>query len=165
MKGILFTVSCLFFLEAAYAQSDLPTTQIKDLKSSKKVAFNEIFETGKITVVNIWATWCVACKKEIKNYSLKMPGWKKEVDFNYLTISIDEVRAEGVARSYAISQGWEFPSYIDVKADLKRSLSFQSCPYTIIVDQHGKIVYTHIGYEEGGENSIFEKVKEVAKNK
>ncbi len=163
MKKAIAIVACVFSFMTNHAQTGLPTTQIKELKSNKKVAFNEIFEPGKVTVVNIWATWCVSCKKEIKNYSLKMPEWKKDVDFNYLTISIDEVRAEGVARSYAISQGWEFPCYIDVKADLKRSLNFQSCPYTIIIDQHGKIVYTHIGYEEGGENSIFEKVKEIAK--
>lgn len=163
MKGILFTVLCLFFFEINHAQNDLPTTQIKDLKSGKKVTFNKVVEPGKVTVINVWATWCASCKKEIKNYVLKMPEWKKEVDFDYLTISIDEVRAEGVARGYAISQGWEFPCYIDVNADLKRSLNFQSCPYTLIIDQLGKVVYTHIGYEEGGENDIFERVKQLTK--
>ncbi len=127
---IFFTVLFLATFHVSQAQVDLPSTQIKDLKSNIKVAFNEIIKPGRITVINVWATWCAPCKKEIKNYSLKMSNWKKEVDFDYLTISIDEVRAEGVARGYAISQGWEFPCYIDVKSDLKRSLNFQSCPYT-----------------------------------
>jgi thiol-disulfide isomerase/thioredoxin len=163
MKKLLLIATCLFLSGWLYAQSELPDTQIKDVNSGKKVAFNEIFAKGKVTIVNVWATWCVPCKKEIKNISLKMVDWKKEADFDYLTISIDESRAEGMVRSYAISQGWKFPYYIDLNSDLKRSLNFQSCPYTFIVDKTGKIAYSHIGYEEGGENEVFEKVKELVK--
>lgn len=154
----------LLFSQILFSQSDLPSTQIKDMKSGKKVAFNTIFEKDKVTIVNVWATWCAPCKKEIKNMSQKMPEWKKEVDFNYLTISIDEVRSEGVARTYSVSQGWEFPCYIDVNSDLKRSLNFQSCPFTFVVDKTGTIIYKHIGYEEGAENEIFELIKNVKSN-
>ncbi len=104
---------------------------------------------------------CVPCKKEIKNISLKLPAWKKEADFNYVTISIDEARAEGLVRTYAISQGWSFPFYIDPNSDLKRSLSFQNVPYTMIIDKNGKVAFTHSGYEEGGESEIWAKVKEL----
>ena len=93
---------------------------------------------------------------------MKLPSWKKEADFNYMTISIDEPRAEGLVRTYAISQGWTFPFYIDVNADLKRSISFQSVPFTVIIDKNGKVAFTHTGYEEGGEAEIFAKVKELA---
>ena len=92
---------------------------------------------------------------------MKLPEWKKEADFNYMTISIDEARAEGLVRTYAISQGWTFPFYIDANSDLKRSLSFQSVPYTIIIDKNGKIAFNHTGYEEGGETEVFAKVKEL----
>ena len=80
---------------------------------------------------------------------------------NYVTISIDEARAESMVRSYAIEQGWSFPFYIDPNSDLKRSLSFQNVPYTMIIDKTGKVVFTHSGYEEGGEGEIWAKVKEL----
>lgn len=140
---------------------DLPRTQIKDLSSGKKIAFNDIVEKGKVTVISFWATWCIPCKKEIKNISAVLPAWKKEADFNYVTVSIDEVRAEGIARTYAVSQGWSFPFYIDVNSDLKRSLNFQSVPFTVIIDKNGKVAFSHIGYEEGGEAEVFKKVKEL----
>ncbi len=160
MKKILVAVASLFLAATLHAQ-ELPETQIKDVNTGKKMAFNQTFEKGKVTVISFWATWCVPCKKEIKNISLKLPEWKKEADFNYMTISIDEARAEGLVRTYAISQGWSFPYLIDANSDLKRSLNFQSVPFTIIIDKNGKIAFSHAGYEEGGENEVWAKVKEL----
>jgi thiol-disulfide isomerase/thioredoxin len=162
MKKLLLTGISVIFTYAVMAQ-ELPNTQIKEVGSGKKVAFNQAMEKGKVTIVSFWATWCVPCKKEIKNISLKLNDWKKEADFNYVTVSIDEARAEGLVRTYALSQGWSFPYFIDVNSDLKRSLNFQSVPFTLIIDKNGKIAYKHIGYEEGGENEVFAKVKELAK--
>ena len=161
MRKLLLVAAGLFLTMSMHAQ-DLPKTQIKDLNSGKKIAFGDIVEKGKVTVISFWATWCIPCKKEIKNISQALPGWKKEADFNYVTVSIDEARAEGIARTYAISQGWSFPFYIDPNSDLKRSLNFQSVPFTVIVDKNGKIAFSHIGYEEGGEKEVFAKVKELA---
>ena len=150
---------------AAFAQESLPNTVIKDVSSGKKIAFNETFAPGKVTVVNFWATWCVPCKKEIKNVREKLTDWRKEADFDYMTVSIDESRAEGLVRSYAKAQGWDFPYYIDPNSDLKRSLNFQNVPFTIIVDKAGKVAFMHSGYEEGGEAEVFAKIKELASAK
>ncbi len=164
MKRLFAFAAAILFSASVYAQdSALPATQIKDVNSGKKIAFNEAIAPGKVTLISFWATWCVPCKKEIKNVREKMPSWQKEADFNYVTVSIDESRAEGLVRSYAKSQGWEFPFYIDPNGDLKRSLNFQNVPFTVIVDKNGKVAYTHTGYEEGGEEEVFAKIKELAK--
>jgi thiol-disulfide isomerase/thioredoxin len=163
MKKIIALGLSLFASAQIFAQSELPNTTIKDVNSGKKVAFNETFEKGKVTVVSFWATWCVPCKKEINNVRRKMADWKKETEFNYMTVSIDEARAEGMVRSYAKSQGWDFPYYQDANSDLKRSLNFQNVPFTMIVDKTGKVAWMHTGYEEGGENEVYEKVKELSK--
>jgi thiol-disulfide isomerase/thioredoxin len=164
MKKLTAAGIALFFATALHAQTaDLPNTQIKDVNSSKKIAFNQTVEGGKVTLISFWATWCVPCKKEIKNVTRKMPAWKAEADFNYITISIDESRAEGLVRSYAKSQGWDFPYYIDANSDLKRSLNFQTVPFTMVIDKNGKVAYMHSGYEEGSEDDIFAKIKELSK--
>lgn len=160
MKKIILAVASLCLAISLHAQ-DLPETEIKDVSTGNAKAFNQTFEKGKVTLVSFWATWCVPCKKEIKNICLKMDGWKKEADFNYMTISIDESKAEGLVRTYALAQGWKFPYYIDVNSDLKRALSFQNVPFTVIVDKNGKIAFTHAGYEDGGEAEIWAKVKEL----
>ena len=160
MKKLLSAITCFFFSLTILAQ-ELPNTEIKDVNSGKKLPFNETIEKGKVTVISFWATWCIPCKKEIKNISAKLADWKKEADFNYVTVSIDEARSEGMVRTYALSQGWAFPYYIDANSDLKRSLSFQSVPYLIIIDKNGKVAFSHTGYEVGGESEVFAKVKEL----
>lgn len=163
MKKILFSLTLLALSTIVFAQSqELPSTSVRDL-NGKQVSFNETFEKGKLTLVSFWATWCIPCKQEIKNIKTKLPDWKKEVDFNYMTVSIDDSRATAMVKTYAKSQNWDFPAYIDPNSDLKRSLNFQNVPYSIIVDQNGKIVFQHTGYEEGSENELFKKIKELAK--
>jgi thiol-disulfide isomerase/thioredoxin len=161
MKRLLAAAVAVLFTTAVQAQ-ELPNTQIKDVKTSKKLAFNEAISKNRVTLVSFWATWCVPCKKEIKNVRAKMADWKKEADFDFVTVSLDESRAEGLVRSYAVGQGWDFPYYIDPNSDLKRSLNFQTVPFTMIVDKNGKVAYMHSGYEEGSENEVFAKIKELA---
>ncbi|MEZ5046054.1 MAG: TlpA disulfide reductase family protein [Chitinophagaceae bacterium] len=102
------------------------------------------------------------CKQEIKNIK-EIGRWQKQVDFNYMTVSIDDSRATAMVKTYAKAQGWTFPTYVDPNSDLKRSLNFQNVPFTIIVDQEGKIIYSHTGYEEGGEDELFAKIVELNK--
>jgi len=164
MRKLLFAAAGLVLSLALHAQ-ELPSTEIKDLSTGKKLPFSQIVATGRVTVISFWATWCIPCKKEIKNICKVLPDWKKEADFDYMTVSIDESRAEGIARTYGISQGWTFPYYIDPNSDLKRSLNFQNVPFTVIIDKSGKVVFRHLGYEEGGEAEVFKKIKEVASAK
>ena len=163
MKKVIVSITLVLLSFMSFAQSqDLPTTKVRSL-DGKQISFNEAFEKGKITMVSFWATWCIPCKQEIKNIKTKLADWQKETDFNYMTVSIDDSRATAMVKTYAKSQGWVFPTYTDPNSDLKRSLNFQNVPFTIVVDQNGKIVYQHSGYEEGGEDEIYEKIKALAK--
>lgn len=162
MKNLIVIALSLLVSTAVSAQNrEVPNTQVKDVKTNKQVEFNQTFEENKVTLVNFWATWCVPCKKEIKVITKNLADWQKETDFNYMTVSMDEARAESLVRSYAKSQGWEFPYYIDINSDLMRSLNFRTVPFTIIVDKNGKVAYTHQGYEAGSENALLAKIKEL----
>lgn len=164
MKKLLSALVFSMIAFGAQAQKDgLPSDDIRDLGTNQTISFKDIIAEDSVNVISFWATWCVPCKAEIKNIAKKLDGWKKEVPFRYITISIDEARAENMARTFAANQGWTFPHYIDVKADLKRSLNFQSVPYTLIIGKGGKIAGSHIGYQEGNEDKLFEEVKELAK--
>lgn len=164
MKKLLLSLALTACVAGVRAQStELPNTTVKNLSTGSKTTFNQVVQPGRVTIVSFWATWCVPCKKEIKNIRAKLPEWHKETEFDYVTISIDESRSEGLARSYAVSQGWDFSYFIDPNSDLKRSLNFQTVPFTLVVGKDGKVGYMHSGYEEGGENEVYRKVQELAK--
>lgn len=164
MKSLLMVciAACVTFSSLAQ-DKDLPDTKIKELKTGRPVKFNSIVKTDKVTVISFWATWCVPCMKEINAIKKKMKGWQEEQPFNFITVSMDESQYEALAKTKATSMGWKFPAYIDVNSDLMRSLNFNSIPFLMIVDKNGKVAYRHNGYDPGGENVVWEKVKELSK--
>ena len=139
---------------------ELPKTLVTDVRTGKKVAFNKVFEKDKVTLISFWATWCVPGKREVRIISRNMADWKKQADFNYIAIAVDQKHNEGLAQAYALVQQWSFPCYIDANSNLKRALNFVGLPYIMIIDKKGRVVFTHTGFE-GGEQ-IFTKLKELA---
>jgi peroxiredoxin len=163
MKKLIFFLSIVVMsLQLSAQNKTVPGTMVRDI-NGKKIAFNKAFTPGKVTLVSFWATWCIPCKQEIKAIKGKLPDWKKEVDFDYVTVSVDDARATAAVKTYATTQGWDWPVLLDPNSDLKRSLNFSNVPFTIIIGKDGKIAYMHTGYEEGGEAELFEKVKELNK--
>jgi cytochrome c biogenesis protein CcmG, thiol:disulfide interchange protein DsbE len=161
---ILTTLAALLITTVAIAQEKskpLPSTQVRDI-NGKKIAFNKAFTPGKVTIVSFWATWCIPCKQEIKAIKGKLEAWQKESDIQYATVSEDDARAAAQVKSYATAQGWNWPVLLDPNNDLKRSLNFSNVPFTIIIDKKGNVAYMHTGYEEGGEDEVYEIAKKLA---
>lgn len=151
----------------AFAQNSLPSTTIKD-ENGKDVKFNSLFKKGTVTVVSIWNRPCIPCRQELDAVTKKFSSWKTELGadaskFNYIIVSIDDVRSTNQAKSMVNSQKWPFDDYYDTNSDLKRSLQFQEVPFTIVVDKNGKIAYRHPAYKPGSEDLLFKKVKEMIK--
>ena len=137
----------------------LPKTFITDVNTGKKTAFNEIVPTGKVTLITFWGTWCAHGKRQVKTISRKMEEWKKQADFNFIAIAIDQQNNEQLVQPYVHAQGWHFPCYMDANSALKQPLHFDALPYNMIIDKNGKIVYTHTGYED---EELLAKLKETS---
>ena len=45
-------------------KKDVPNFKTKIFNSEKSIGSDEIFENDKFYLVNIWASWCVPCRKE-----------------------------------------------------------------------------------------------------
>ena len=159
MKKIVLAAMILIVATIVKAQ-DVPNVQVKNVKG-ENVNFADVIKKGRITVVSFWATWCVPCKKEINNISEVMPEWKKNLDFDFVTVSIDDTRNIAKVKSYVNTMKWDFQTLIDPNQDLKQKLNFPSVPYTVVFDGNGKIVYTHQGYVEGDEIMLRDKLKEL----
>ena len=159
MKRTLFAFVLLVLALHLQAQQ-LPTVQVTDAHTGKKIAFNETIGKGRVTLISFWATWCAHGKRQVKTIERNLPAWKKQADFNYIAIAVDEQHTEELARTYTRAQGWKFPVYIDANSALKGPLSFFALPYIIIIDKQGKIAFTHTGFDDG--SLILPKLKELA---
>jgi peroxiredoxin len=164
MKMKLFALSLLILLSTnALAQNEgVPNVSLKNLKG-EAVNIRELASSGKITVVSFWATWCSPCKKELTNYAELYDVWQEKYGVQVLAISIDDARNTAKVKAYVNGVNWPFEVLLDPNEDMKRSMNFQTVPFSMLVDQSGNIVYRHNSYVEGDEFIMEEKIAALLK--
>ena len=65
MKRTLALLAGIFLAVAGYSQNKtLPSVNIKTLEG-QSINVQTLGQTGKITVISFWATWCSPCKREL----------------------------------------------------------------------------------------------------
>lgn len=147
---------------APVADKKVPSVVVKTTDGTK-VNTADFANDGKPYVINFWATWCAPCKKELDNIAEKYADWQAETGVKIIAISIDDTRTSSKVATTVESKGWEFEVYLDENKDFARAMNVGNPPYTFLVDGNGNIVYEHIGYAEGDEDHLLEKIKELTK--
>jgi len=167
MKKIVLGLFLITALTAAtIAQNSegriIPSVDVKTI-DGKTFNTGKISNDGKPMIIDFWATWCKPCKKELDAISEVYTDWQKETGVKLIAISIDDSRSSGKAAADVKTHGWEYEVYLDENQDFKRALNVGDIPQVFIINGKGEIVWQHNGYIDGGEEHIFEVLKQVAK--
>lgn len=158
MMTLLATM--LFATQQVYAQ--LPAVTLKTI-DGKTVSVDTLSNNGKPFIIDFFATWCKPCNRELDAIAEVYEDWQKETGVKIFAISVDQAQNIQKVKPLVDNHGWEYDVLLDPNSDLKRALGIQAIPYVLVCDGEGKIVYKHMGYTDGEENELIEKVKEAAK--
>lgn len=94
---------------------------------------------GKVTVVNLWATWCAPCKIEMPTLAALAAHYKTREDFTVVTVSMDVEKTAGEARAF-IAENAPLEFYIDPKFQLAFEFPGKGAmPQTILLDRQGRV--------------------------
>jgi thiol-disulfide isomerase/thioredoxin len=157
----LFLIAFLMVGFAVLAQDELPKVELTTLEGAT-TNLQDVGKDGEITVVSLWATWCVPCLKELDAISEVYDDWKEETNVNLVAISIDDSRTVKRVKPLINGKGWEYTILLDTNNDVKRALGAATVPLTLLV-KDGKILYRHSGYSPGAENELYEKIQKFSK--
>lgn len=159
---ILLFLSLFFSSFTLFAQENagLPNVQLKDMNGNS-INIQDLREEGQPLIISFWATWCTPCKKELSNYADLYEDWQADFNVKVVAISIDDARNTAKVKAYVNGVKWPFDILLDPNEDMKRSLNFQTVPFTILIDKNGKIVYRHNSYVEGDEYVMEEKLQKL----
>lgn len=151
----------LFSLSSIAAQNDLPSVDLEYM-DGKSIALKDVTNKNGVTIISLWATWCVPCLKELDAINDIYSEWQEETNVQLLAISVDDSRTVKRVKSMVNGKDWDYTVLLDTNSDLKRALNASSIPLTILVKDN-KIVYEHSGYSPGAELELYEKIKKLSK--
>ncbi len=116
-----------------------PNLEVEDFHSSEKYLIQDRLK-GQISLVNVWASWCVTCRAEhevlkfiAKTNTLQMIG-----------INYKDTKKDGLDFLQILGNPFEF-IVVDAQGTLGLELGVYATPETFIVDQNGVIRFKHIG--------------------
>ena len=102
---------------------------------------------GRALLLNIWATWCVPCRKEmptLDRLQAKLGG----SDFQVITLSIDRGGVPVVKRFYDELGLKSLGIYVDQSGQAASALGTVGIPTTLLVDREGREIARKIGPAE-----------------
>jgi len=92
---------------------------------------------GKVVLLNIWATWCVPCRKEmpvLDHLEALLGGLK----FTVVTVSVDRLGIEAVRKFFEEVGVQRLPAYIDSSGNALRTLRAFGLPTSLVIDRDGR---------------------------
>jgi peroxiredoxin len=162
MKKFFSVAIAMLIMSFAALQAQIPSFQLKDI-NGKTVDTAKLSNGGKPIIISFFATWCHPCLRELSNISEVYEDWQDETGVKLIAVSIDQAQNVNKVKPLVDSKGFEYEVLLDVNSDLARSLGVQNIPHVFLFDGTGKLVYNHIGYKDGDENTLYKHVKELVK--
>jgi len=99
---------------------------------------------GQVTLVNIWATWCIPCRTEMPALQqlFKDLGPK---GLRIIAVSIDDGASQKDVQSFVKDLGLTFEVLHDKSGDIQRVYQTTGVPESFLLDKNGVIVKKVIG--------------------
>ena len=170
MKRVfIFTVSLLVLGTLARVNAQEKETLVKvgddvpefvvEMFDGQKINITDL--TGKIVLINFWATWCPPCQEELKRVQKEIIDRFKGKDFVFLAISREESKEQ--VKKFRERNGYTFPMGLDPERKIYSKFATATIPRNFIIDKKGKIVEIEVGYTKEAFAKMIEKLEKLLK--
>jgi len=113
-----------------------------DLATGDSVSLRDRYD-GQVTLVNVWATWCIPCRAEMPAIEAIYRDLAPR-GFRVAAVSIDDGNPEPV-RAFARELGLTFDLLHDPTGRIERIYQTTGVPESFLLDRNGIIVRKIIG--------------------
>lgn len=124
---------------------DAPEFTFEDLNRNK-ISLSDL--SGKVIFLNVWATWCPPCTREIPDF-IKVYEQYKDKGLEIIGISVDRISQSKVLK-FAEKYNINYPVAMMTSKLYKDYGPFPAIPVTIVIDKNRKIRNRKIGMVNKG---------------
>ena len=125
-------------LKSVLLNKDFPDFSLTRLSNQQTVSEADLVDLPSI--LNVWATWCVACRVE-HPFLMKL---KKESTISIYGLNYKDDRDKAINLLNKIGDPYEF-SIFDQEGKLAIDLGVYGAPETFLLDRKGVIRVRHVG--------------------
>jgi thiol-disulfide isomerase/thioredoxin len=115
--------------------------------------------SGKVIMLNLWATWCPPCRAEMPSIE-KLYNEYKNKDLSIIAVSQGE--NFDTVKNF-VKGSYNFPIYIDLYNEISKYYSSGSIPTTYLIDKEGYIIAGFIGGREWNSGDVKALIDELLK--
>lgn len=137
--------------------SKMPDFKLKNLKG--ETVSSDQFK-GQVLIIDFWATWCGPCVEAIPSL-VKMRSELHQKGMEVIGISLDDPRSIKKVKAFTRKYEVDYPILIGNEEVSSKFGGVSNIPTMFIIDKEGNIVDRIVGYREGQEIQIKEKVEEL----
>jgi len=138
----------------------------REIKSLDNSTFHLSDFIGKVVVINIWASWCGPCRREVPEYEkVRKEYSSRGVEFIGLTMEDPKTAAAQVNRfvrdlNFGFRLGW-------ADRELARTLmnGETAIPQTLVINAEGRVIKHWTGYSAGRSGDRLRDTIELAANR
>jgi len=102
---------------------------------------------GKVVLLNIWATWCAPCRKEMPTLD-RLQTRLGSGDFEVVALSIDRDGTPVVRRFFDEINVHALKVYVDTSTEAMSKLAIVGVPTTLFIDRKGREIARYTGVAE-----------------
>ncbi|SFR49728.1 cytochrome c biogenesis protein CcmG, thiol:disulfide interchange protein DsbE [Marinobacter daqiaonensis] len=126
-------------LDSALIGKPVPVFELSDLKNPDRALTPEVFQ-GQVSLLNVWATWCPACRDEHDD----LIWLAEEKGIPIIGLNYKDNRDQALEWLQDLGDPYQLTLF-DPRGRLGFDLGVYGAPETYIIDQQGIVRFRHVG--------------------
>lgn len=99
---------------------------------------------GEVVLVNVWATWCVPCRKEAPELQ-ELHETYGDRGLRVVGVTVDNRGAETEIRRYIDDFGITYDIWWDPDGTAIAAFGAVGVPLSVLIDRQGRVAWRHLG--------------------
>lgn len=136
---------------AARASGAAPDFTLRDV-DGRDVSLSDF--TGRVVVLDFWATWCVPCEAAMPHLQTMYEKYESQ-GLTIIAVSMDGPETLSAVGPFARRYGLTFPVLLDVETKVTGIYNPKgTAPLSVLIGRDGRVAHTKQGFTAGDEKLV-----------